>query len=1607
MENLVGQRIKGYELRETIGAGGFGAVYRAHQPLVGREVAIKIILPQYANHPDFIRRFEVEAQVIARLEHPHIIPLYDYWRDGEGAYLVMRFLRGGSLRATIKGNQMPLEAASKMLDHIAGALAVAHRQGVVHRDIKPDNILLDEEGNAYLTDFGIAKELGNEASNVTQADMVVGSPAYLSPEQVKSETVTAQSDIYSLGVVLYEVLTGQHPFPDAGVTALLIKHLQEALPLVQDIREDVPPGVDEIIQRATAKDPAERYPDAPSLAAAFRRVLMASSSFTGDATIHPGSVTREMALDRTLLLEELDVDNPYKGLQAFEEADSANFFGRDALIDHLLNKIREQDDERFLAVIGPSGSGKSSVVQAGMIPRMRRGTVPGSERWFVVEMLPGARPLEELEAALLRIAVNPPQSLLEQLKEDERGLVRATKRVLADNRSELFLFIDQFEEVFTLGKDKAEITHFLNSIVTAVTDPHCHLRVIVTLRADFYDQPLLYPAFGDLVRRHTEVVLPMTPEELELAIAGPAERVGVLPEPGLIQQITGDISTQPGALPLLQYALTELFDRRSGRVMTMAAYHKLGGALGALARRADEIYSALDPKSQEVARQLFLRLVNLGEGGTDNTRRRALHTELNSIGNDPAAMEKVIEYFGKSRLLTFDHDPQTREPTIEVAHEALIREWQQLRDWLEDGREDLLMQRRLEAASVEWLKSRKDRSFLASGGRLTQFEEWQARSNLALSAEESEYLRNSIAEREAMVAQENERQAREQMLETRSRNRLRLLVAVMTVAALIAVGLAGLAFTQGQIAQQERVKAEDNANAASTAQFVAEANRLEAEENAADAERSANAAATAQSVAEANRLEAEANAAIAEENRQTAEQNAANAERSANEARSLALAANSRNLLSEHNPNLALTLAIEASNVYQPPAADIQQTLAQIAYGSSARFRLEGHSGSVLSVASNDQSGLSVSADGTMHLWNLLDGSEAAVTFNLDGGVANSVAISSDSKTGITGMFDGSVILWNLETGEQIRRLEGHSDIVNSVEFSPDESQILSASMDRTIRLWNFRNGREIQNIESPGAILKADFSPDGQYVVTGSADVTAASGLPVEDQDRTVRVWNLETGEEVQRFEPRSGFVRAVAFSPDGNHVLSGTWNSADGGTLQYWDIATGELERRFYGHTDIISEVKFSTDGKKILSGSWDRSLRLWDVNTGVELERFDGHHDRILSASFGLNDEYILVGTGNIGNNIPNPQVDTVADPSVWLWDLRNRAQIHALTGHQDWIWSAVISPNGRYAATGAGPISLPTNRTADTSVRLWDLQTGEEVRRFEGHTNTVNMVAFSPDGQTIASASWDGTVRLWDVATGEGRIGFEGHTSRVLSVNFSPDGQSALSAGCGEFNATNACIKGEIILWDVATGEEIRRFEGHTAAVNNAVFSPDGSLIASAADDNSVRLWDAATGAETSTLQGHTNRVTNVVFSPDATMLLSSAWDTTARLWDVATGRELRQLVGHSRAVFGVAFSPDSRMALTGSADLTIRLWDVATGGEIREFDGHTNWVLSVVFSPDGSFILSGAEDNTARTWHLARTLDELIAWARENRYVPELSCAEREQYRVEPLCETQS
>jgi serine/threonine protein kinase len=312
-EDLSGRAVRGYQLGERIGEGGFGAVYRAVQPFVEREVAIKIILPQYADHPDFIRRFEAEAQLVARLEHPYIVPLYDYWREPGAAYLVMRIMRGGSLSQALREGPLALERVSALAEQVGAALHAAHRVGVVHRDLKPANVLLDEEGNGYLADFGIAKNLSDpDLADLTQAGAIVGSPAYASPEQIRAEPVRPQADIYCLGVLLYELLTGQRPFTGPTPIDYIQQHLNEPLPPL-----DAYSAVDIVVRQATAKDPLERYPDIPTLLVALRQAAAAEGA---------AAVSAEIPYALTALDEELE--NPYKGLRPFGEADADDFCGR-------------------------------------------------------------------------------------------------------------------------------------------------------------------------------------------------------------------------------------------------------------------------------------------------------------------------------------------------------------------------------------------------------------------------------------------------------------------------------------------------------------------------------------------------------------------------------------------------------------------------------------------------------------------------------------------------------------------------------------------------------------------------------------------------------------------------------------------------------------------------------------------------------------------------------------------------------------------------------------------------------------------------------------------------------------------------------------------------------------------------------------------------------------------------------------------------------------------------------------------------------------------------------------------------------------------------------
>ncbi|MGI9595734.1 MAG: hypothetical protein ACR2QK_06220, partial [Acidimicrobiales bacterium] len=409
--------------------------------------------------------------------------------------------------------------------------------------------------------------------------------------------------------------------------------------------------------------------------------------------------------------------NPYKGLRAFHDADADDFFGRQELVEELIGHLAgDTVAARCLVVVGPSGSGKSSVVRAGLIPALRSEAIPGSSDWYTTTMVPGPDPFESLEAALLRVAVNPPSSLLDQLRDGERGILRSVRRCLPSDDAVVVVVVDQFEEVFSAGsgdRSGPDGADFLDGLSAAVAEPTSPLRLVATLRADYYDRPLGHPAFAPILKDGAVDVTPLAPAELEQAIVEPARRVGITFQPGLVARIVADTVGQPSPLPLLQYSLSELFDHRTDRDITTEAYDAFGGMSGALAARAESLYAEEGPDEQAATRRVFGRLTSPGEEAAD-LRRRVPTIDL---GDDPV-VASVLDRFGTARLLSFDRDTATRERTVEVAHEALLREWPRLVAWLREDREVLRSLDAVAAAANAWRQGGREPTDLYRGGRL-------------------------------------------------------------------------------------------------------------------------------------------------------------------------------------------------------------------------------------------------------------------------------------------------------------------------------------------------------------------------------------------------------------------------------------------------------------------------------------------------------------------------------------------------------------------------------------------------------------------------------------------------------------------------------------------------------------------------------------------------------------------------------------------------------------------------------------------------------------------------------------------------------------------------
>jgi len=916
---------------------------------------------------------------------------------------------------------------------------------------------------------------------------------------------------------------------------------------------------------------------------------------------------------------------PYPGMVPFGEEDSERFFGREREAQELLERLRLHP---FLAVIGPSGSGKSSLVFAGLLPALRRSGLFGPGGWLVRTVRPGEAPLAALAAAL----GGDPANLAET--------VPALLAMEPDARR-LLLVVDQFEELFTLARANAE--PFQRTLLRLAESPKstdqetdkriANCRVVLTVRADFYPDLMGAPLWPEIQAQRAEV-LPLDEDGLRQAIVRPAENAGVFVETALVERLVADAAGEPGVLPLVQEALVLLWERLERRFLPLSAYEALGGAgrtglQAAMARRADAVLAGLAPQQQAIARRIFLRLVQFGEGRAD-TRRQQPVADLRAAGDAPGTFERTLEHLAHNRLLTLSGEERAAGQQVDMAHEALITGWPTLQTWLLQRREAEQTRRRLEAKAAEW-----ERLGQGSGGLLDQVELLEAER--WLGSPDAADLGYSEA-LPALVAASRTAQEQAQAQQRRAA-RFRL-AALGAIGALIIVALSVGLWSAQRDAAKERQLAQQRQEAAATSQaYAADQQRLAQEEAAARAE----------------------------------------AEKQARRALAGQLAAQSQAALDRY-PQRSLLLAVEALSVTmragEPRTPAAEQVLREALARAGGRG-LGGHEGPIRAVAISPDGHWLVtgSYDGAARLWDLRASDPAAAPVVLRGhewGIV-AVAISRDGHWLVTGGVDATARLWDLRASDPAAApvvLRGHEDWVEAVAISPDGHWLVTGSLDNTARLWDLTvpdpaaapvilRGHE-------GPVEAVAISPDGHWLATGSGDGTA-------------RLWDLRASDPAAApvvLRAHEGDIVAVAISPDGHWLVTGS----RGGTARLWDLRASDPAAApvvLRAHEYVISAVTISPDGHWLVTGSYDGTARLWDLSGSDPAAApivLRGHEGGIAAVAISPDGHWLATGS---------------QDTTARLWDLSGSDPAAApivLRGHEAWITAVAISPDGHWLVTG---------------------------------------------------------------------------------------------------------------------------------------------------------------------------------------------------------------------------------------------------------------------------------------------------------------------------------
>ncbi|MEO8053856.1 MAG: protein kinase [Acidobacteriota bacterium] len=1446
-----GTRLGPYEVLAPLGAGGMGEVYEARDTRLDRRVALKVVRSEVAANSDHLARFEREAKAVAALNHPHILTVHDVGTHEGTPYVVTELLEGESLRDVVLRRSPTQRQVLGWAVQTTQGLAAAHQKGIVHRDLKPENLFLTHDGRIKILDFGLAKLIdagpidaeGMTASSPTSAGVVMGTAAYMSPEQVQGLSVDARSDIFSFGVVLYELLAKKHPFRRETTTATLAAILQETPLSLTTIDASIPRALDGIVRRCLEKRREERFQGAHDLGLALEAVLAAP---TGSA-----------------FLDEVEERSPYPGMSSFTEKDTAVFFGRESDAKALWERIRARP---LLAVIGPSGAGKTSFLRAGVMASRPEG-------WAVAYATPGTNPAVGLARGLTPELAGDATGFGELLggvaeftNSGEAGsMLSAIKRWRAAH-DEVLLIFDQFEELFTLN-DPETRKRFSSLLGRLTADAGIH--VVLSMRDDFLircsEQPALARVF-----EHLTPLLPVSGDGLHRALVEPARKRGFrFEDDALVDEMVKAVEGERAALPLLAFAVSRLWEKRdrANKLLTREAYAQIGGVAGALAQHAEATLDGIGGERQSVVREIFRNLVT-----AQGTRALCDREELLSAFPDRPAAEDVLGKLVDARLLTSyeveGKDGATGHHRVEIVHESLLTNWPRLVRWQKQDEEGALLRDQLKQAAHLWEEKGRTGDLLWTGTAYQEFDLWRGRYPGALTAVEEDFARS---------------------MGDKARRRKRLVTAAVTS---VMVGLASVAIAIG-ISRQQAATARDQARAETgqreAAQLLALGRlKLIDSSNAALAYAIASLERSDSNPARAFALEAlwqgpsalflsdpvESSLfewspdgrwlALTTAGGLVLQDRETNARRqlSSNFEITVGFTSDSRRLVTQATFGAPTTL-----HVWTLPDGRLEHTLSH-PEGSLAFLAAD----RLLTLAFETRARLGekpalvrrLSLDGTIQQvlgrWQLSpppqDFMEARWPVDVD-----------PSATWLASVQGGRLLQQRLDALSAPGRMLGiHRGQGVGVCAHPWRDRVVTGDTAGDIRIWNVSSARLERALKSPADARVLALDPNGRFVATGPPDAMKAHSLFLFDLAAP------HNAEPAPLLGSEWTWLNKMEFSPDGSWLTS-----AHGVTEILWNmkgVRSSVLGRQGPPYVS----VAFAPDGH-LISTSDEGVIRSWPLYPAA------GNGMRQLlsrpGAGIGLFLEVDHAGRFAVVTERWTGRVFVVPLDGSKAAEYELKRQ----TGTELWSSpSGSLSGNGRFLAT---EVSSPGHPDV-TAIRILDLSTGDErtldshARRGEGCEKSDSRYAgFSdtvwlPDGRLLTDG--DAGLRVWDLVAGTSSTlrpceGIRSGAARAVT----PDGRTMIRF----FPAIQAGSKSSLSTFDLIS-HSTREITAHGGRIRSFALDAFGAVLVTGGQDGAVRVGPL-TGEEPHLLFGHTGPVTSVAVSPDGQWIASGGDDGTIRLW----------------------------------------------------------------------------------------------------------------------------